>query len=127
MQCLEPRWAATRRRLDRQRDAVVSGRAAHAATTSTTRMHPAAPQHPMRVRDPPGPAASRRRSSTHPLPPRTIRASRYQQLDRGSLRVRQLSGFRHLPCRLVRPGRAIAGLETWLVKKKLKDKASPAQ
>jgi len=85
-------------------------------------MHPAAPQHPMK-----GAEILLARG----VAPEIVHAilahadysgfPRINQLDRGLYACDELSGF-VTACALVRPGRAIAGLEPGLVKKKLKDK-----
>ena len=86
-------------------------------------MHPAAPQHPMK--------------GAEILPARGVPAGvvyavlahadysgypRVSLLDRGLYACDELSGF-ITACALVRPGRAVAGLEVASVKKKLRDKA----
>jgi putative nucleotidyltransferase with HDIG domain len=85
-------------------------------------MHPAAPQHPMK-----GAEILLARG----VAPEIVHAilahadysgfPRVNQLDRGLYACDELSGF-VTACALVRPGRAIAGLEPGSVKKKLKDK-----
>jgi putative nucleotidyltransferase with HDIG domain len=85
-------------------------------------MHPAAPQHPMK-----GAEILMARGA----PPEVVYAilahadysgcPRVSLLDRGLYACDELSGF-ITACSLVRPGRAIAGLEPGSVKKKLKDK-----
>ena len=85
-------------------------------------MHPAAPQHPMKgaeillARDVPSgivyAVLAHADYSGYP---------RVSLLDRGLYACDELSGF-ITACALVRPGRAIAGLEPGSVKKKLKDK-----
>ena len=85
-------------------------------------MHPAAPQHPVK-----GAEILLARS----VPPSVVYAilahadysgyPRVSLLDRGLYACDELSGF-VTACALVRPGRAIAGLEPGSVKKKLKDK-----
>ncbi|HZE35526.1 MAG TPA: HDIG domain-containing protein [Candidatus Eisenbacteria bacterium] len=85
-------------------------------------MHPAAPQHPMK-----GAEILLARG----VAPEIVHAilahadysgfPRVNQLDRGLYACDELSGF-VIACALVRPGRAIAGLEPGSVKKKLKDK-----
>jgi len=85
-------------------------------------MHPAAPQHPMK-----GAEILLARG----VAPEIVHAilahadysgfPRINQLDRGLYACDELSGF-VTACALVRPGRAIAGLEPGSVKKKLKDK-----
>jgi putative nucleotidyltransferase with HDIG domain len=86
-------------------------------------MHPAAPRHP---------AKGAEILSSRGVPPAVVHAilahadysgyPRVSLLDRGLYACDELSGF-VTACALVRPGRAIAGLETASVKKKLKDKA----
>ena len=85
-------------------------------------MHPAAPHHPMK-----GAEILRARGAS----PEVIHAilahadysgfPRVSQLDRALYACDELAGF-ITACALVRPGRAIAGLEPGSVKKKLKDK-----
>ena len=85
-------------------------------------MHPAAPHHPMK-----GAEILRARGAS----PDVIHAilahadysgfPRVSQLDRALYACDELAGF-ITACALVRPGRAIAGLEPGSVKKKLKDK-----
>jgi putative nucleotidyltransferase with HDIG domain len=85
-------------------------------------MHPTAPQHPMK-----GAEILLARG----VAPEVVHAilahadysgfPRVSQLDRGLYACDELSGF-ITACALVRPGRAIAGLEPGSVKKKLKDK-----
>jgi putative nucleotidyltransferase with HDIG domain len=85
-------------------------------------MHPMAPQHPMK-----GAEILLARG----VAPEIVHAilahadysgfPRVSQLDRGLYACDELSGF-VTACALVRPGRAIAGLEPGSVKKKLKDK-----
>jgi putative nucleotidyltransferase with HDIG domain len=86
-------------------------------------MHPAAPRHPMKgaeillARGVPGPVvyAILAHANYSGCP-------RLSLLDRGLYACDELSGF-VTACALVRPGRAIAGLEVASVRKKLKDKA----
>src|SRR3970040_2144260 len=85
-------------------------------------MHPAAPQHPMKGAEillaRGGPSGIVYAVLAH------ADYSGYQRvslLDRGLYACDELSGF-ITACALVRPGRAIAGLETASVRKKLKDK-----
>jgi putative nucleotidyltransferase with HDIG domain len=85
-------------------------------------MHPAAPQHPMKG------AEILLARGVAPAIVHAILAHadysgfpRVSQLDRGLYACDELSGF-VTACALVRPGRAIAGLEPGSVKKKLKDK-----
>ena len=85
-------------------------------------MHPAAPHHPMK-----GAEILLARGAA----PEVVHAilahadysgfPRVSLLDRGLYACDELSGF-VTACALVRPGRAIAGLEPGSVKKKLKDK-----
>jgi putative nucleotidyltransferase with HDIG domain len=85
-------------------------------------MHPAAPHHPMK-----GAEILLARGAA----PEVVHAilahadysgfPRASLLDRGLYACDELSGF-VTACALVRPGRAIAGLEAGSVKKKLKDK-----
>jgi putative nucleotidyltransferase with HDIG domain len=85
-------------------------------------MHPAAPHHPMK-----GAEILLARGAA----PEVVHAilahadysgfPRVSLLDRGLYACDELSGF-VTACALVRPGRAIAGLEAGSVKKKLKDK-----
>jgi putative nucleotidyltransferase with HDIG domain len=85
-------------------------------------MHPAAPHHPMK-----GAEILLARGAV----PEVVHAilahadysgfPRVSLLDRGLYACDELSGF-VTACALVRPGRAIAGLETGSVRKKLKDK-----
>ena len=85
-------------------------------------MHPIAPQHPMK-----GAEILLARG----VPAAIVHAvlahadysgyPRVSLLDRGLYACDELSGF-ITACALVRPGRAIAGLESGSVKKKLKDK-----
>jgi putative nucleotidyltransferase with HDIG domain len=85
-------------------------------------MHPAAPHHPMK-----GAEILLARGAA----PEVVHAilahadysgfPRVSLLDRGLYACDELSGF-VTACALVRPGRAIAGLEAASVKKKLKDK-----
>jgi putative nucleotidyltransferase with HDIG domain len=86
-------------------------------------MHPRAPHHPTKGAE---------ILSTRGVAPSIVYAilahadysgyPRVSLLDRGLYACDELSGF-VTACALVRPGRAIAGLETASVKKKLKDKA----
>ena len=86
-------------------------------------VHPAAPHHPMK-----GTEILQSRG----VPDEVVYAilahadysgyPRVSLLDRGLYACDELSGF-VTACALVRPGRAIAGLETASVRKKLKDKA----
>jgi putative nucleotidyltransferase with HDIG domain len=86
-------------------------------------MHPRAPAHPMKgaeillARGVPGPIvyAVLAHADYSGMP-------RISRLDRALYACDELSGFVHA-CALVRPGRAIAGLEPASVKKKLRDKA----
>jgi putative nucleotidyltransferase with HDIG domain len=86
-------------------------------------MHPTAPRHPMKgaeillARGVPGEVvhAVLAHADYSGFP-------RVSLLDRALYACDELSGF-VTACALVRPGRAIAGLETSSVKKKLKDKA----
>jgi putative nucleotidyltransferase with HDIG domain len=85
-------------------------------------MHPAAPQHPMKG------AEILLARGARPEIVRAILAHadysgypRVTLLDRGLYACDELSGF-ITACALVRPGRAIAGLEPGSVRKKLKDK-----
>ena len=86
-------------------------------------MHPRAPHHPMKGAE---------ILTARGVPPEIVYAvlahADYAGMPRNSLLDRtlyacdELSGFVHA-CALVRPGRAIAGLEPASVKKKLRDKA----
>jgi putative nucleotidyltransferase with HDIG domain len=86
-------------------------------------MHPTAPRHPVKGAE---------ILIARGVPPPVVHAvlahadysgyPRVSLLDRGLYACDELSGF-VVACALVRPGRAIAGLETASVKKKLKDKA----
>ena len=86
-------------------------------------MHPTAPRHPVKgaeillARDVPPPVV-------HAVLAHADYAGypRVSRLDRALYACDELSGF-VTACALVRPGRAIAGLEAGSVKKKLKDKA----
>jgi putative nucleotidyltransferase with HDIG domain len=86
-------------------------------------MHPAAPHHPMKgaeiltARGVPAPVvyAILAHADYSGMP-------RVALLDRALYACDELSGFVHA-CALVRPGKAVAGLEVASVKKKLKDKA----
>jgi putative nucleotidyltransferase with HDIG domain len=82
-------------------------------------MHPVAPQHPMKGAEillaRGVPAGIVHAVLAHAGCPRV------SLLDRGLYACDELSGF-IAACALVRPGRAIAGLEPGSVKKKLKDK-----
>jgi putative nucleotidyltransferase with HDIG domain len=86
-------------------------------------MHPTAPQHPMKgaeillARGVPGEVvyAILAHADYSGYPRRSL-------LDRALYACDELSGF-VTACALVRPGRAVAGLEAASVKKKLKDKA----
>jgi putative nucleotidyltransferase with HDIG domain len=86
-------------------------------------MHPAAPQHPMK-----GAEILRARGAPEPVIYAVLAHADYSGCPRVSLLDRalyacdELSGF-VTACALVRPGRAIAGLEPGSVKKKLRDKA----
>ena len=86
-------------------------------------MHPAAPRHPMKgaeillargVPDPVVYAILAHANSSGCL--------RLSLLDRGLYACDELSGF-VTACALVRPGKAVTGLEAASVRKKLKDKA----
>jgi putative nucleotidyltransferase with HDIG domain len=85
-------------------------------------MHPAAPQHPMK-----GAEILLARGVPPPIVHAVLAHADYSGyprvslLDRGLYACDELSGF-ITACALVRPGRAIAGLEASSVKKKLKDK-----
>ena len=85
-------------------------------------MHPAAPQHPMKG------AEILLARGVHATIVHAVLAHadysgypRVSLLDRGLYACDELAGF-ITACALVRPGRAIAGLEPGSVKKKLKDK-----
>lgn len=85
-------------------------------------MHPAAPQHPMKGAEillargvPAGIVHAVLAHADYSGYPRV------SLLDRGLYACDELSGF-ITACALVRPGRAVAGLEPGSVKKKLKDK-----
>ncbi len=86
-------------------------------------MHPTAPRHPMK-----GAEILLARGAPAPVVHAVLAHADYSGFPRVSLLDRalyacdELSGF-VTACALVRPGRAIAGLETGSVKKKLKDKA----
>jgi predicted hydrolase (HD superfamily) len=86
-------------------------------------MHPRAPQHPMK-----GAEILHARGVPEPIVYAVLSHADYSGCPRISLMDKaiyacdELSGFVHA-CALVRPGRAIAGLETASVRKKLKDKA----
>ncbi|MBI4608161.1 MAG: HDIG domain-containing protein [Candidatus Rokubacteria bacterium] len=85
-------------------------------------IHPTAPQHPMK-----GAEMLRARGVPEPMIYAILSHADYSGCPRVSLLDRaiyacdELSGF-VTACALVRPGRAIAGLEPASVKKKLKDK-----
>jgi putative nucleotidyltransferase with HDIG domain len=86
-------------------------------------MHPRAPRHPLKGGE---------ILAARGVPPAIVYAvlahadyaglPRVSLLDRAVYACDELSGFIHA-CALVRPGRALAGLEVGSVKKKLKDKA----
>jgi putative nucleotidyltransferase with HDIG domain len=86
-------------------------------------MHARAPQHPMK-----GAEILRARGLPDPVIYAILSHADYSGCPRVSLMDKaiyacdELSGFVHA-CALVRPGRAIAGLEAASVRKKLKDKA----
>jgi putative nucleotidyltransferase with HDIG domain len=86
-------------------------------------MHPRAPQHPMK-----GAEILHARGVPEPVIYAILSHADYSGCPRVSLMDRaiyacdELSGFVHA-CALVRPGRAIAGLEAASVRRKLKDKA----
>jgi putative nucleotidyltransferase with HDIG domain len=86
-------------------------------------MHPAAPRHPMK-----GAEILLSRGVPDPVVYAVLSHADYSGYPRVSLLDRalyacdELSGF-VTACALVRPGRAIAGLEVTSVRKKLKDKA----
>ena len=85
-------------------------------------MHPFAPQHPMK-----GAEILISRGVPESIVHAILAHAHYSgyprvsRLDRGLYACDELSGF-VTACALVRPGRAIAGLEPGSVKKKLKDK-----
>ena len=85
-------------------------------------MHPAAPQHPMK-----GAEILLARGVPSGIVHAVLAHADYSGyprislLDRGLYACDEISGF-IIACALVRPGRAIAGLEPGSVKKKLKDK-----
>ena len=86
-------------------------------------MHPTAPRHPMK-----GAEILISRNVPEPVVHAILAHADYSGYPRVSLLDRALYGCDELSgfvtaCALVRPGRAIAGLETSSVKKKLKDKA----
>jgi len=86
-------------------------------------MHPTAPRHPMKGAE---------LLLSRGVPEAVVRAilahadysgyPRISRLDRALYACDELSGF-ITACALVRPGRAVAGLEVASVKKKLRDKA----
>ncbi len=86
-------------------------------------MHPAAPHHPMK-----GAELLLARGVPEPLVYAVLSHADYSGMPRRSLLDRalyasdELTGFVHA-CALVRPGKAIAGLEVTSVRKKLKDRA----
>ncbi len=86
-------------------------------------MHPTAPRHPLK-----GAEILLSRGVPEPVVYAVLAHADYSgyprvsRLDRALYACDELSGF-VTACALVRPGRAIAGLETASVKKKLKDKA----
>jgi putative nucleotidyltransferase with HDIG domain len=86
-------------------------------------MHPTAPQHPMK-----GAEILLTRGVPDPVVYAVLAHADYSgyprlsRLDHALYACDELSGF-VTACALVRPGRAIAGLEVSSVKKKLKDKA----
>jgi putative nucleotidyltransferase with HDIG domain len=86
-------------------------------------MHPHAPAHPMK-----GAEILRARGVPEPIVYAILAHADYSGMPRVALLDRalyacdELSGFVHA-CALVRPGRAIAGLEPASVRKKLRDKA----
>jgi putative nucleotidyltransferase with HDIG domain len=86
-------------------------------------MHPQAPAHPMK-----GAEILLARGVPAPIVYAILAHADYSGMPRAALLDRalyacdELSGFVHA-CALVRPGRAIAGLEPASVKKKLRDKA----
>ncbi|MFQ5827760.1 MAG: HDIG domain-containing metalloprotein [Candidatus Methylomirabilia bacterium] len=85
-------------------------------------VHPVAPQHPMK-----GAQILRARGVPEPIVCAILSHADYSGCPRMSLMDRaiyacdELSGFA-IACALVRPGKAIAGLEAPSVRKKLKDK-----
>lgn len=85
-------------------------------------IHPAAPQHPMK-----GAEILRARGLPEPLIYAILCHADYSGcpgvslLDRAIYACDELSGF-VIACALVRPGKAIAGLDSASVRKKLKDK-----
>ena len=85
-------------------------------------VHPAAPHHPMK-----GAEILRARGASSEVIHAILAHADYSgfprvsQLDRALYACDELSGF-ITACSLVRPGRALAGLEPGSVKKKLKDK-----
>ena len=86
-------------------------------------MHPTAPRHPMK-----GAEILIGRNVPEPVVHAILAHADYSGYPRVSLFDRALYGCDELSgfvtaCALVRPGKAIAGLETSSVKKKLKDKA----
>jgi putative nucleotidyltransferase with HDIG domain len=86
-------------------------------------MHPTAPRHPMKGAE----ILLSRKVPDHVVHAILAHADysgypRVSRLDRALYGCDELSGF-VTACALVRPGKAIAGLETASVKKKLKDKA----
>jgi len=86
-------------------------------------MHPTAPRHPMKGAE----ILLSRKVPDHVVHAILAHADysgypRISRLDRALYGCDELSGF-VTACALVRPGKAIAGLETASVKKKLKDKA----
>ena len=86
-------------------------------------MHPTAPRHPMK-----GAEILIGRNVPEPVVHAILAHADYSGYPRVSLLDRALYGCDELSgfvtaCALVRPGRAIAGLEVSSVKKKLKDKA----
>src|SRR5947208_5586406 len=86
-------------------------------------MHPAAPQHPMK-----GAEILLSRGAPDSVVYAVLAHADYSgyprvsRLDRALYACDELSGF-VTACALVRPGKAITGLETGSVRKKLKDKA----
>ena len=86
-------------------------------------MHPRAPEHPLK-----GAEILLARGMPDPLVYAILAHADYSgmprlcRLDRALYACDELSGFVHA-CALVRPGRAIAGLEPASVRKKLRDKA----
>lgn len=85
-------------------------------------MHPAAPQHPLK-----GAEILRARGAAEPLVYAILSHADYSGcprvslLDRAIFACDELTGF-VTACALVRPGRAITGMEAASVRKKLKDK-----